>query len=193
MRPPSPNNKNGFNTMTNNKRRAMRPPSSNNKNKSTSPTFKLALLIMEQYQQDQRNQQMMLEMFMKQQAIQTKLIIDTIQRKNGRLNIDSTQLMNNLGKQNNVNETQTDDRNAAATAKKPVPRYWLDWVEKRKQNEQKRRDERANEQTTNNHIEYIDGAKYEWKPGTIALPQTADISTTFPASSNYFKCLKKKR
>ena len=160
----------------------MRPPSSNNKNKSTSTTFKLALLIMEQYQQDQQNQQMMLEMFMKQQAIQTKLIIDTIQRKNGRLNIDSTQLMNNLGKQNNVNETKTDNRNAAATAKKPVPRYWLDWVEKRKQNEQKRRDERANKETTNNHIEYIDGAKYEWKPGTIALTQTADISTAFPAS-----------
>ena len=25
--------------------------------------------------------------------------------------------------------------------------------------------------------------------GTIALTETADISTTFPASSNYFKCL----
>ena len=106
----------------------MRPPSSNNKNKSTSTTFKLALLIMEQYLQDQRNQQMMFEMFMKQQAIQTKLIIDTIQRKNGRLNIDSTQLINNLGKQKNVNETQTNDRNPAATTKKPVPRYWLDYL-----------------------------------------------------------------
>ena len=77
IRPPSPNNKNGYNLMTNNKRRAMRPPSSNNKNESTSTAFKLTLLIMEQYQQDQQNQQMILEMFMKQQAIQTKLIIDT--------------------------------------------------------------------------------------------------------------------
>ena len=94
----------------------------------------------------------------------------------------TTQIMNSLGKQNNVSKTQTDDRNAAAKTVKHVPRYWLDWAEKRKQNEQKRREERANKGTTNNHIEYINGAKYEWKPGTIALTQTADISTAFPAS-----------
>ena len=182
MRPPSPNNKNGSTSTTFKMTR-----------ESTSTAFKMALVIMEQYQ---RNQQMMLEnqrncmkTFMEQQKMQTKLLIDTIQRKNGRLKINSTQLMNNLGKQNNVSETRTDDRNTATTTEKPVPRYWLDWVEKRKQNEQKRREERANDGTTNDHIEYIDGAKYEWKPGTIALPQTADIATTFPASSNYFKCL----
>merc|ERR1712115_612381 len=111
----------------------------------------------------------MLEMFMKQQEMQTKLLIDILQRKNGRLNINTTQLMNSLGKQNNVSETRTDDRNAAATIEKPVPRYWLDWVEIRKQNEQKRREERANDRTTNDHNEYIDGVKYELKPGTIGL------------------------
>ena len=153
----------------------MRPPSPNNKNrststtfkitrKSTSTTFKMALVIMEQYQ---RNQQMMLEkcmeMFMKQQEIQTKIqtkfLIDAIQHKNGRLNIDTTQIMNSLGKQNIVSKTRTDDRNAAAKTVKHVPRYWLDWVEKRKQNEQKRQEERANNGTTNVHNEYIDGVK----------------------------------
>ena len=94
-----------------------------------------------------------------------------------------------LEEQNNVSKTRTDDRNAAAIAVKPVPRHWLDWVERTKQNEQKHQEVRANYGTTNDHTEYIDGAKYEWKPGTIALPQTADIATTFPASSNYFKCL----
>ena len=87
--------------------------------------------MMEQYQ---RNHQMMLEkcmeMFMKQQEIQTniqtKLLIDAIQRKNGRLNIDTTQITNSLGKQNNVSETRNDNRNAAAKTVKHVPRYWLD-------------------------------------------------------------------
>ena len=41
----------------------------------------------------------------------------------------------------------------------------------------------------NVHTEYINGAKYEWKPGNIALPQTANISSAFPASPNYFECL----
>ena len=43
--------------------------------------------------------------------------------------------------------------------------------------------------TTGAHTEYINGTKYEWKPGNIALPQTANISSAFPASPNYFECL----
>ena len=97
----------------------------------------MALVMMEQYQQ---NQQMMLEkcmeMFMKQQEIQTKiqtkLLIDAIQHKNGRLNIDTTQIMNSLGKQNIVSKTRTDDRNDVTKIVKHVPRYWLDWVEKKR-------------------------------------------------------------
>ena len=157
MRPPSPNNRNESNPMTNNERGTMRHPSPNNKNGSASTTFQMAIKMMEQYQRNeqmmqeqyQRNQQMMLETFMKQQEIQTKLLIEIIQRKNGRLNIDTTQLMNNLGEQNNVSETRTDDINAAATEEKPVPRHWLDWVERTKQNKQKCREESANDRTTN--------------------------------------------
>ena len=106
MRPPLPNNKNGSTSTTFKKTI-----------KSTSKTLKMALVMMEQYQ---RNHQMMLEkcmeMFMKQQEMQIKHLI----------NINTTQLMNILGKQNKVSETRTDDRNAAATIEKPVPRYWLD-------------------------------------------------------------------
>ena len=112
MRPPSPNNKNGSTSTTFKMTR-----------ESTSTTFKMTLVIMEQMLENQRN---CMKMFMEQQKMQTKLLIDTIQRKNGRLKIDSTQLMNNLGEQNNVSKTRTDDRKAAVTTDKPVPRYWLD-------------------------------------------------------------------
>ena len=140
IRPPSPNNKNESNPMTNNERGAMRPPSPNNKNESASTTFQMAIKIMEQYQQKRRESEMkFMEMFMKQQEtfmeMQTKLLIEIIQRKKGRLNIDAIQLMNNsppspvaphsyqLEEQNNVSKTRTDNRNAAATIEKPVPRY----------------------------------------------------------------------
>ena len=173
----------------------MRAPPLNNKNGAASMTFKMALKIMEQYQrnqmQNQQDQWMMLKTFMEQQRQQNKIIMDVILSRNGRMNIDTTQLMHKLGEHTNVSETRADDRSTEAATEKPVPHQeWLDWVERAKQNEQKRQDEMNKNKTTGAHTEYINGAKYEWKPGNIALPQTANISSAFPASPNYFECLK---
>ena len=80
--------------MTNNGGGTMRPTSPNSKNGSASMTFQMAIKIMEQYQQKRRESEMkFMEMFMKQQEtfmeMQTKLLIEIIQRKNGRLNTDT--------------------------------------------------------------------------------------------------------
>ena len=98
--------------------------------------------------------------------------------------------MHNVGEQINANKTWAEDRSTEAATEKPVPHQeWLDWVERAKQNEQKRQDEMNRSKITGAHTEYINGTKYEWKPGNIALPQTANISSAFPASPNYFECL----
>ena len=39
------------------------------------------------------------------------------------------------------------------------------------------------------HIEYIDGIKYEWKPGHIPFPQSTNLTEACPPSPNYFECL----
>ena len=167
----------------------MRPPSVNNKNGTAPTKFQIMNKIIEQYQ---RNQQMMQEMFIelhRRGTEQTKILIEALQRGGGQ-NINTTHLVQAFGGQNDVNETRTDDNSTAATSEKPVPHQeWLDWVERAKQKEQKRQQERANDEATNAHIEYINGTKYEWKPGNIALPQTATVSSAFPTSPNYFECL----
>ena len=168
----------------------MRAPSLNNKNGSASKTLKLALVIMEQHQ---RNQQKLMEMFMKQGERNNKCLMDIIQHRNIRLNIDTTKLMHDLGEQKNVNETRANDRSTATTTEKPVPHQeWLDWVERAKQNDQKRQEETGDGGTTNVHTEYINGAKYEWKPGDIAVPQTKNISSAFQSSQaksrDSFRC-----
>ena len=119
----------------------MRAPPPNNKNGAASMTFKMAIKIMEQYQQNQTERQQkqqewfmeMMEMIRKQTERNTKFLMDVILSRNGRMNIDTTQLMHNLGEHINVSETQADDRSTKAATDKPVPHQeWLDWVERAK-------------------------------------------------------------
>ena len=43
---------------------------------------------------------------------------------------------------------------------------------------------------TNQNIEYIDGIKYEWKPGHVPFPKSINLTEAYPPSPNYFECLK---
>ena len=74
-----------------------------------------------------------------------------------------------------------------ATVKKAVPRWWQEYVERCKGEQAKATEKRRANAAAG--VEYIDGRKYEWSPGTIASTQSADVASIFEPTPNYYEAL----